>query len=122
MHELSVTQSLLKLAIHHAEQGGAVRIKELNLVIGELSSIVDESIQFYWDMIARGTIAEGAVLNFKRVAARLHCNACEHDFPMDRRQFVCPACGSDAVVVAGGDDFFLDSIDVDLASETEPNP
>ena len=114
MHELSVTQNLLQIALHHAEQAGAKQIKELNLVVGELSSIVDESVQFYWDMISAGTIAHGAQLNFKRVPARLRCDACGHEFSLNRTEYICPACGSDRIVVAGGEEFFLESIDVDI--------
>lgn len=117
MHELSVTQSLLDLAVQHANNAGAVRIKELNLVIGELSSIVDDSVQFYWDMLTQGTIAQGSVLNFRRIPATLRCNACGHEFPMDRERFTCPACASKKVVVAGGEEFFLESIDVDLKTD-----
>ncbi len=117
MHELSVTQNLLKLAVRHAEQAGAVRITELTLVIGELSSIVDDSVQFYWDMVAEGTIAQGAIINFKRVPAALRCDDCGHEFPLDRERFTCPNCDSGRVSVARGDDFFLESIEVDFASE-----
>lgn len=114
MHELGVTQSLLDIALRHANQAGAVRVKELNLVIGELSSIVDDSIQFYWDMISAGTIAQGATLNFRRVAAGVHCQACGHTSGINHRDFVCPACGSAQVELLGGGEFFLESIDVDF--------
>ncbi|MCJ7724498.1 MAG: hydrogenase maturation nickel metallochaperone HypA, partial [Anaerolineales bacterium] len=67
MHELSVTQSVLEIALRHARQNNARRITDLYLVIGELASIVDDSVQFYWDMISKDTIAEGARLHFKRL-------------------------------------------------------
>lgn len=122
VHELGVTQSLLDISLYHARQAGAVRVRSLNLVIGELSSIVDDSVQFYWDMISQGTIAHGAKLCFRRVPAALRCDACGHEFPLGQRDFVCPACGSTSVSVQGGDEFFLESIDVDLASEAPPTP
>jgi hydrogenase nickel incorporation protein HypA/HybF len=120
MHELGITQSILSIALHHAKEAGAARITTINLVIGELSSIVDESVQFYWEMIAKGTIAENAVLNFKRVPANLRCDECGHQFPLGSREaFTCPACGSDRVRVASGEDFYLESIDVDFEAELE---
>ncbi|MBN1966173.1 MAG: hydrogenase maturation nickel metallochaperone HypA [Anaerolineae bacterium] len=119
MHELAVTHSLLKIAVDHAEKAGAIRIKELHLVIGELSSIVDDSVQFYWDMVSEGTIAYGALLDFKRIPAALRCDDCEHEFPLDRERFTCPNCGSKRVNVARGDEFFLESIDVDFASDPQ---
>jgi hydrogenase nickel incorporation protein HypA/HybF len=117
MHELAVTQSLLDIALRHANQAGAVHINELTLVIGELSSIVDDSVAFYWDMISEGTIAKGARLTFKRIPATLRCDACGHEFSINRESFVCPACNSKKISVAGGEEFFLESIDVELPSD-----
>ena len=113
MHELSITESLLEIALRHAEQAGARRITRLNLVIGELAGIVDDSVQFYWDIVSRDTIAEGAELHFERVPAALRCVGCGHTFPLDGRSYTCPACGGERVVAAGGDDFRLESIEVD---------
>jgi hydrogenase nickel incorporation protein HypA/HybF len=73
MHELSIAQSLLDVAVRHAQQAGAQRITRLNLVIGELASIVDESVQFCWEMISQGTLADGAELHFESVPAQLRC-------------------------------------------------
>jgi hydrogenase nickel incorporation protein HypA/HybF len=113
MHELSVTQSLLEIALRHAEGAGARRITRLNLVIGELASIVDDSVQFYWDIVSQGTIAEGAELHFERVPGALRCLSCSHTFPLDGRDYTCPACGERQVVVVGGGDFRLESIEVE---------
>ncbi len=119
VHELGVTKSILEIALRHANQAGAARIREVNLVIGELSSIVDDSVQFYWDMISEGTIAHGAALTFTRIPAMLRCQDCGYEFPLNHHDYACPACGSNKVVVADGEQFYLESIDVDLA---EPQP
>jgi hydrogenase nickel incorporation protein HypA/HybF len=113
MHELPITEGLLNLALKHANQAGAKRITQLNLVIGQLASVVDDSIQFYWDIISKDTIAEGARLEFRRVPAVLHCWNCEAEFSPNGRDYLCPQCGSARVKVIAGDDFLLESIDVD---------
>ena len=113
MHELSVTQSVLEIALRHAERAGARRITRLNLVIGELASIVDDSVQFYWDFVSRDTIAAGATLHFERVPGTLRCLACSHTFPLNGRDYACPVCGEKRVIAAGGDDFRLESIEVE---------
>jgi len=113
MHELSITQGILEIALRHAEQANAQRITRLNLVIGELASIVDDSVQFYWDIVSRDTIAAGAELHFERVAGILRCLDCGHTFPLDGLDYACPVCGAGQVVAAGGDDFRLESIEVD---------
>ena len=113
MHELPIAKSVLEIALRHAEEAGADRIVQLNLVIGELSSVMDESVQFYWDIISRDTIAEGAQLHFERAPGQLKCMACGHVFPLDRQDYTCPACGETQVVVIGGDQFHLESIEIE---------
>ena len=113
MHEMSITQSLLEIALRHAERADARRIIRLNLVIGELASIVDDSVQFYWDIVSQDTIAERAELHFERVPGVLRCLSCGHTFPLNGRDYACPDCGERRVVVAGGDEFRLESIEVE---------
>jgi hydrogenase nickel incorporation protein HypA/HybF len=113
VHELTVTESLLNLALHHAEHAHATRVTDLRLVVGRLSSIVDDSVQFYWDMISAGTICEGATLHFERVPARLLCLDCNQVYTLNGELTGCPHCDSQHVKVTSGDEFRLDSIDVE---------
>jgi hypothetical protein len=69
MHELFATQAILDKALARAAEEAAARITDLHLVVGDLSSYVDDSVQFYWDEISKGTIAESARLHFRHVAA-----------------------------------------------------
>jgi hydrogenase nickel incorporation protein HypA/HybF len=113
MHELSITQSLLDIALRHAERANAQRISRLNLLIGELSSVLDESVQFYWDIISQDTIAQGAELHFERVPGSLRCLGCGHVFPLNGRDYACPMCAGKQVIAAGGDEFRLESIEIE---------
>lgn len=119
MHELPVTESVLDIALRHAEQAGAQRVTALYLVLGQLSSIVDDSVQFYWDIIARGTPAEGAQLHFKRVPAELLCLDCSRRYGLDGEDLACPHCGGARIKVVNGEQFQLEAIDVDY--EAAPN-
>ena len=113
MHELSVTESLLRIAVEHAEKANATRVTDLNIVIGDLASMVDESIQFYWDIIAKGTIAEQAKLHFRRIPAELQCNTCSARYRPTEQELICPNCRSVGAKIITGEEFFLESIDVD---------
>ena len=112
MHELSVTESILEIAIRHAQQSKAARVINLYLVIGQLSSILDDSVQFYWDMISKDTIAEGAKLHFQRIPARLVCQDCQTEYT-PAGDLTCPNCHGSHVRVTAGNEFRLDSIDVE---------
>lgn len=113
MHELAVTQSILKIALDHAEKANAKRVADLNIVIGELATMVDDSIQFYWEIIAKDTIAENAVLHFRRVPAELECLSCAEKYHPADGDLACPECGSLRVKVIAGEEFLLESIDVE---------
>ena len=115
MHELPITQAVLDLVLEHADRAGAERITDIQLVIGELSSYVDDSIQFYWDIISRDTPAEGARLHFRRVPLQFECRDCRAVFTPDGESFRCTACSSEHVRVAAGDELRVEAIDVEEA-------
>ena len=111
MHELSVTENPLQVVIKHAGEG--VRVLRIHLVMGELSSIVDDSVQFYFDFLARNTVAEGAELVFRRVPVTLDCAACDHQWQPTTADWTCPACGAARATVISGREFYVDSIEVE---------
>ncbi len=119
MHELSVTESILDITLRHARQANATRVKNLYLVIGQLASIVDDSVQFYWDIVAKDTLAEGAKLHFQRIPAELECTQCHTRFHPDGNQLACPECESVMIKVISGEEFFLEAIDVDTVPGME---
>lgn len=113
MHELSVTQNMLELVLSEADKAGAVRVTSIKLVIGELSSVIDESIQLYFDMLSEDTKAAGAHLHFRYIPASLCCCTCGKDFPKSGSNFTCPECGGWARLTGDAKDFYIDSIEVE---------
>jgi hydrogenase nickel incorporation protein HypA/HybF len=116
MHELSITENILEIAVRHGRQAGAAAVTDLYLVIGEISSIVDDSVQFYWDIVSEGTIAAGSQLHFRRIPAQLSCRSCGHTYsPQDG--LPCPFCASTDIAVISGEEFYLEAIDITHAPE-----
>ena len=113
MHELPVTQSLLEIALRHAQKSDAKRILSLNIVIGQFATIVDDSVQFYWDLVAQDTMAASARLNFRRIPAELLCQECDERYIPSPEELACPVCHSENVKIVSGREFFLESIDVE---------
>ena len=113
MHELAVTESILEIAIRHAQEQNARRITDLYLVLGQWSTVVDDSVQFYWDIISDGTIAKSATLHFRRVKAELACQDCGEEYHPVNETLACPKCGGTNVKVKAGEEFFLEAIDVE---------
>ena len=119
MHELAVTEDLLRLAVDHGTKAGARRVTALHLSIGQLSSCMGDSVQFYWDIVSRGTICEGARLELRRVPASVFCLDCRERRAPGPVLIVCRRCSSPRVRVTGGTELRLDAIDVDTGDDTE---
>jgi len=113
MHELSITENILEIALKHAIKANASKISNIYLVIGQLSSILDDSVQFYWDMISEGTIAQGAMLHFKRIPIIMSCKHCKEQYTPSSNSYECPACKSKQVIILQGEEFYLEAIDVE---------
>lgn len=112
MHELAVTESILEIATQTAKEHAATKVTDIYLRLGQLSSIVDESVQFYWDIISQGTLAEGAQLHFTHVPARLRCKDCGTEFELTEKLTPCPACQSITLEIIQGEEFQVDSIEI----------
>ncbi len=119
MHELMVTESILEIALRHARRAKATKISNLYLVIGSLSSVVDDSVQFYWEFISEGTAAEGATLHFRRIPAELACQACGHTYSPNEN-LTCPVCESSDIHIIAGQEFFLEAIEITEDPAGEP--
>jgi len=115
MHELSVTESLLQVVLRHAGEGGAAKVVSVSVRIGELSDLVNEWMQRYFDYLSRGTIAEGATIRIERIPATFRCDACGDVFPADprtREAIHCPRCASDAMTLVTGRECYVQQIEV----------
>lgn len=113
MHELPATQSILEISLRHAKEANAKRVTDIHLVIGQLASLVDDSIQFYWDIVAKDSPAEGATIHFKRIPAQLQCMVCSEKYSPNGEEIRCPNCDSVGVKVISGEEFFVEAIDVE---------
>ena len=114
MHELPATQGILSVALEAAQQNGARRITAIDLTIGELASLLNDSVQFYFDILSQGTIAEGAVLRFRREPGTATCVDCGHQFSVSAPlSATCPVCAGVRLHVSGGREFYVESIEVE---------
>jgi hydrogenase nickel incorporation protein HypA/HybF len=113
MHELPVTQNLLEIALQHAEKAGASRVIRINITIGDLASIIDESVQFYWDIISKDSLAEGAELKFHRIPTEILCLDCNLNYEPNDGISACTKCGGYNVKITAGQEFYLDSIEIE---------
>jgi len=112
MHEYSITKNLIEIAISHAQEVGASQVLEIKIIIGELSSVIDSSVQMYFDILSEGTILKGAKLTFTKVPVELFCKTCNRNFPKPQKGFECEICGNFGMPTDKGREFYIESIQV----------
>jgi hydrogenase nickel incorporation protein HypA/HybF len=112
MHELSLSSAIVGTVQKHA---AGRRVTVVSLRVGRLRQVVPDSLEFYFGFVSRGTVCEGARLEQEPIAARLCCNACGHEWEIEFPAFRCPACGEGDVAVASGNEFEVESIEVEEA-------
>lgn len=111
MHELSLSGAVVDTALRHAA-GRKVTLVELT--VGALRQVVPSSLEFYFQISARDTLCEGARLEQREVEARLACKACPAaQWTLDQPIFRCPECGGSEIEVLTGEEFLVESIDVE---------
>jgi hydrogenase nickel incorporation protein HypA/HybF len=113
MHELSLSGAIVNTVEKHAA-GRPVSV--VSMRIGALRQVVPDTLDFYFEFVARGTVCEGARLEQELIPARLRCRACEAEWGIEVPVFMCPACGpAGRIEVAAGDEFLVESIEVEEA-------
>ncbi|NPV09855.1 MAG: hydrogenase maturation nickel metallochaperone HypA [Anaerolineae bacterium] len=113
MHELAVTEEVLRVVLNETERVGADRVAAVDLALGELSPVVRESVEFFWQFVTRGTPAERALLRFRSVPALARCRGCGRVYRPQSRDFRCPGCGEVFADVLEGEEFRVESIEVE---------
>jgi hydrogenase nickel incorporation protein HypA/HybF len=111
MHELAVAESLLKIIQDESKKHGLVRVDQVRLRIGALSTIVPSALSFSFEVISQGTLAEGAHLAMEMVPVTGHCQDCDADFEIDNYLFLCPQCGGALVMLMSGKE--LEIVDIE---------
>jgi hydrogenase nickel incorporation protein HypA/HybF len=103
MHELSLAQSVLEIALEYAEKNNAARVDRLVLSFGRMSCIQPDALETAFTAMARGTRAEGAVLSFEITPVVVSCLTCQKEYDIDYQGILlCPSCGDSSVFLVGG--------------------
>src|ERR1039457_1815653 len=92
MHEVSIMEEAVRMAVDAAKSAGKSRVLALRLRVGTLSGVVPEALRFAFDVVCRDTIAEGASLEMETVPAAGWCPVCRAEFACADLISECPHC------------------------------
>ncbi len=113
MHEVSVMRNLLDIVEAAAEKEGAESVNVIHLRIGEMAGINYDALQFAFEVLAKGTRAEGGRLEYEKVSLLGRCGDCSREFVPEDLVFRCPACGSGRIDIVSGREMEVDYILLD---------
>ena len=114
MHEYAITKQIITLCEEYGENNSAKSVTKINLVVGEGSGYIAESIKMYFDIIAKDTICENAEIVIDKIIPMLKCTSCETFFERLPFSFSCTLCGSQGVPTEIGREFYIKSIEIEV--------
>jgi hydrogenase nickel incorporation protein HypA/HybF len=114
MHELSIAEAVLAVALEHAQGRRIVRVE---LSVGELRQVVPDALSFAFELVAADTDAEGAELVISHVSATGDCRTCGARTRLRAFPLQCERCGGLDVEIAGGEELCVEAIDVEPVLE-----
>ncbi|MCL1865360.1 MAG: hydrogenase maturation nickel metallochaperone HypA [Spirochaetes bacterium] len=113
MHELGLAMNVKEIVEGAAKDNGAAKIKEINIVVGEFSSVAIEALEFAMEVVKKDSLFHDAKINIKSTKTILLCSECGKETVMKDFIFKCNSCGSGAVRIIAGDRMYVDSIDIE---------
>ena len=112
MHELSICESLLGVIEDQAKAQDFRRVMQVRLEIGPFSGVEVEALRFSFDMVTKGTLADGAGLEIIETEASAWCFSCGKTVTIAERYEPCPECGSHRLQVTGGEELRIKELEV----------
>ncbi|MBI5165158.1 MAG: hydrogenase maturation nickel metallochaperone HypA [Magnetospirillum sp.] len=114
MHEMSLTEGVVRILEDQAAQHGFARVKTVWLEIGELSTVVPDSMEFCFAAVAKGSpITADARLEIIRVPGQAWCLDCARNVAVTSRADLCPDCGGGKLAITGGEEMRVKELEVE---------
>jgi len=110
MHELSLCGAIIDAVAEHA---GGRPVRRVGLRIGHFRQVVPETLRYCWRMRVEGTPYRDCRLDIDHVPATVTCRACGEETTLDQPVLRCGACGGQEVDLTAGNEFLIESIDVE---------
>lgn len=108
MHELGITRNIVAIV---ADAAKGRRVRSVTLEVGKLSGVMSEAIEFCFDIVAEGTVLEGALLDIRHIEGRARCDTCGAEFGTLTLYAPC-ACGSRRVTRLQGEELKVKAMEL----------
>ena len=110
MHELALAESIVDIAERHA---AGRRVTAVEVKVGYLRQVVPPALEFAFELVAQGTVVEGAELVLEHVPASGACRSCGAAGELREFPFTCPACDGFDIEVTAGEELQVESLELE---------
>lgn len=113
MHELSLCRYIIDIINEHVSNVSCSLVKKVTLETGELAGVDQGALRFGFDVTAKGTVAEGALLEIITIPGQAICDSCQKTVPISHYYDPCQTCGQFSLTVTQGDELRVKSMEVE---------
>ena len=112
MHEMSIVEGIRTAIEDSARANGFSRVTRVRREIGRLAGVERAALDFAFDVVLRGSLAEGAELQILDIPGQAACFDCGKTVEIEHRLDICPECGGARLLVQGGDEMRIKDLEV----------
>ncbi len=112
MHELSIAMGIVKIAEDETSKANANEVIKIELVVGVLSGVEIDSLEFVWSSAVKDSVLEKAELKIIKILGKGKCADCDTEFEMENIYDVCPNCSSNFKGILQGKELKVKALEV----------
>ncbi|OOM80761.1 hydrogenase maturation nickel metallochaperone HypA [Clostridium sp. BL-8] len=111
MHEVSIMENAIKIVQEKAKENNLKNISKITIKVGKLSGVMPEALEFAFQGLSKGTMAEGAQFLIEKVNATAKCDDCKITFEIDHFNKLCPKCNKFCTNILSGYELYINTIE-----------
>ena len=114
MHEITLSQRALEIIEQQAQQAGARRVTGVWLKVGAFSCVEASALTFCFELVCRGTLAEGCELHIEEQQAECWCAQCQQYVTLlSSKVQRCPQCQSSELRIVADDGIQIQRLEIE---------
>ena len=111
MHEMSLCEGMRNVIEDQAAAHNVCKIKRVRVEIGRFAGVEVDALHFAFDVVMRGSVAEGAELVTLDLPGKAMCYDCMKEVEIQNRLDPCPTCGGGKLMPQGGDELRIKDLE-----------
>lgn len=113
MHEVAIAEEIRDIVLEKLKKHKASKVRQIKLLIGELTTIVPEALKFALEIVSENTAMQGAKIQIKTLKTKVKCLKCEKEFKTSDFDYTCRICKSQNVKIIEGKEMIIKTIDME---------